>query len=146
MHRDATDAITRIAVYGEAVSVRMNNSIAIPTMNISHPDRPSLYSMKMNPTYTSAEPVSLWSTMMAIGTRIIRAVITKSRNLLILYPSWLMTVASISDVDILEISAGWNRIGPKPNHDLEPLTSMPRNITATSRPMVTRYIGRENPS
>ncbi len=84
--------------------------------------------------------------MMAMGTSIIRAVITKSLNLLILYPSWLITVASIRDVDILEISAGWNLIGPKPNHDLEPFTSMPRNITATSNPMVTRYIGRESPS
>ena len=50
MHREPTPAITRIATKGEAVRVRMNSRIAIPAMNISHPDRPSLYSMNMNPT------------------------------------------------------------------------------------------------
>ena len=59
MHRDDTPASTRTAVKGDAVRVRMNRSMAIPTMNISHPERPSLYSMKMNPTYTRADPVSL---------------------------------------------------------------------------------------
>ena len=76
--------------------------------------------------------------MIAIGTRMIKAVIMKSLALLILYPSWLMKVASISEVAIFEISAGWNLTGPKANHDREPLTSIPRKITATRSPMVAR--------
>ena len=48
--------------------------------------------------------------MMSIGTRMIKAVTMKSFHLPILYPSWLITAASISDVDIFEISAGWNLI------------------------------------
>ena len=75
-----------------------------------------------------------------------RAVIMKSLALPILYPSWLMTVASMRDVDILDISAGWKRIPPKSNHDRDPLTSTPRNMTATSSPMTNRYIGRDSPS
>lgn len=42
------------------------------------------------------------------------------------------------DVDILDISAGWNRTGPKANHDRDPFTSIPRNMTATSNAMTNR--------
>ena len=42
MHRDVIPASTRAATKGEAVSVRMNRSMAIPAMNISHPESPSL--------------------------------------------------------------------------------------------------------
>ena len=59
MQKEPTPAITRTATKGEAVSVRMNRRMAIPTMNRSHPESPSLYSMNMNPTYTRADPVSL---------------------------------------------------------------------------------------
>ena len=59
MHNETMLASTRIATKGENFNVKMNSTIAIPTMNISHPESPSLYSMKMNPTYTSADPVSL---------------------------------------------------------------------------------------
>ena len=76
-----------MATKGDAVNVRMNISIAIPAMKISHPDNPSLYNMKMNPTYTRADPVSLCSTMMPIGSRMIRAVRRKSLALPILYPN-----------------------------------------------------------
>ena len=62
--------------------------------------------MKMNPTYTSAEPVSLWATIMAIGIRIMAAVRMKFRKFPSLYPYWLMTVASMREVDIFDISAG----------------------------------------
>ena len=51
--------ITSIATKGEAVKVRINERIAIPARNISHPESPSLYSINMNPTYTRADPVSL---------------------------------------------------------------------------------------
>ena len=55
-------------------------------------------------------------------------------------------MASIRDVEILDISAGWNRTGPNPNQDLDPFTSIPRKITATSRPSARMYIGSESPS
>ena len=42
MHIEPTPAITRMAVNGDAVRVRMNSRIAIPTIKMSHPDRPSL--------------------------------------------------------------------------------------------------------
>ena len=84
MHRDATDITTRIATYGDAVRVRINESMAIPTRNMSHPESPSLYSIKMKPTYTRADPVSLCRTMIIIGRRIINAVIMKSLALPIL--------------------------------------------------------------
>ena len=64
----------------------------------------------------------------------------------ILYPRRLITDASIKDVEIFEISAGWNLTGPNSNHDRDPLTSIPRKITATSNPRVNRYIGVESPS
>ena len=41
MQSDPTAAITRTATYGEAVRVRMKSSMAIPAMNISHPESPS---------------------------------------------------------------------------------------------------------
>ena len=72
--------------------------------------------------------------------------IMKSLTLPILYPCWLMTVASSRDVDILDISAGWNRTGPNANHDRDPLTSIPRKITAISSMSTNRYIGTESPS
>ena len=102
--------------------------------------------MNMNPTYTRADPVSLWSTMIIIGTRMMRAAMMKSRQRLILYPSWLITVARSRDVDIFDISAGWSLTGPKANQDRDPLTSIPRKITAMSRTMVSAYMGTENPS
>ena len=102
--------------------------------------------MKMNPTYTKADPVSLCSTIIIIGTRIISAVMIKSFILPILYPSWLMKVASIREVDILDISAGWNLTGPNSNHDREPFTSMPRKITAISSRITPAYIGTDRPS
>ena len=80
--------------------------------------------------------------MMSIGTRMTRAVMMKSFHLPILYPSWLITVASMRDVDIFDISAGWKRTGPKANHDREPFTSIPRKMTAISRKMTKAYIGR----
>ena len=50
MHKEPTPAMTRIATKGEAVSVRMKSRIAMPMMKMNHPDRPSRYSMNMNPT------------------------------------------------------------------------------------------------
>ena len=76
--------------------------------------------------------------MIIIGRRMIMAVIMKSLNLPILYPNWLITVARSREVDILDISAGWNLTGPKANHDLDPLTSIPRKMTATRRPIMNR--------
>ena len=108
----------------------MKMDMNIPSKKIVHPDSPSLYRTKINPTYTSAEPVSLCAMIISIGTRITAATEAKFLNLLILNPNWLIRVASMRDVDILEISAGWNRTGPNSNHDLEPLTSVPRKITA----------------
>ena len=102
--------------------------------------------MKINPTYTRADPVSLWRIMIIIGRRMIMAVTRKSFALPILYPCWLITVARSSDVDILDISAGWNLIGPKANQEREPFTSIPRNITAISRASTNRYIGTDKPS
>ena len=57
-----------------------------------------------------------------------------------------MTVARSRDVDILDISAGWNLTGPNVNQELEPFTSTPRNITAISSAMTKRYIGTDRPS
>ena len=57
-----------------------------------------------------------------------------------------MTVAKSSDVAIFDISAGWNLTGPNANHDRDPFTSIPRNMTATSNAIVNRYIGRDSPS
>ena len=92
--------------------------------------------MKTKPTYTRAEPVSLCATIIAMGTMMTAAVARKCFMSDILNPDWLMTVASISDVAILESSAGWKLTGPNENHDLEPLTSVPRKITAISRRIV----------
>ena len=49
-------------------------------------------------------------------------------------------------MDIFEISAGWNLIGPNSNQDRDPFTSIPRKITATRSSSVNIYIGSENPS
>ena len=57
-----------------------------------------------------------------------------------------MKVASISEVDILEISAGWKRMAPNANHDLDPFTSIPRNMTAISSRITMAYIGTDSPS
>ena len=54
-----------------------------------------------------------------------------------------MTMASISDVAIFDSSAGWKLTGPNENHDLEPLTSVPRKITAISSSIVKPYIGTD---
>ena len=42
IHNDATPISVITATYVEMEMVRMNERIAIPTMNISHPDTPSL--------------------------------------------------------------------------------------------------------
>ena len=55
-------------------------------------------------------------------------------------------VASRRDVDILDISAGWNLMGPNANQEREPFTSMPRNITAIRSASTKRYIGTDRPS
>ena len=57
-----------------------------------------------------------------------------------LNPGRLITKAMRRDVVIFEISAGWNLIGPMLNHDLDPLTSTPRKITATRRNRTIIYI------
>ena len=84
LHRETTAASTRTDVYDDEVSVRMNSSMAIPIMNSSQPDSPSLYSMNTKPTYTRADPVSLWATIIAIGTRMTAAVTRKCLMLPIL--------------------------------------------------------------
>ena len=84
MQKELTPASTSSATKLEQVSVRINSRIAIPAINISHPERPSRYSINMNPTYTKADPVSLCMIMMPIGTNIISAVIKKSFMRLIL--------------------------------------------------------------
>ena len=81
--------------------------------------------------------------MIAMGTSMMAAVRMKFFRFDILYPYWLITDASISDVAIFEISAGWNLTGPNSNQDRDPFTSTPRKITATSNATVARYIGRE---
>jgi hypothetical protein len=57
-----------------------------------------------------------------------------------------MTVARSRDVDIFDTSAGWKLKNPRSNHDLEPLISTPRKITATSKNRTIRYIGKDKPS
>ena len=47
-----------------------------------------------------------------------------------------MSVASISDVVVLDSSAGWKLTGPSENQEREPLTSWLRKITATSSPSI----------
>ncbi len=81
--------------------------------------------------------------MTTIGMPRIKAVRRKSLNRVILKLTWLISVASSSDVVIFETSAGWNLIGPNSNHDRDPLTSTPRNITATSRHSTPRYKGMD---
>ena len=57
-----------------------------------------------------------------------------------LKPYLLMVYASSKDVLIFDISAGWNLTGPSSNHDFEPLTSLPRKITANSKAQTSIYI------
>ena len=77
--------------------------------------------------------------MTTIGIPRIKAVRRKSLNRVILKLAWLISVARSRDVVIFETSAGWNLIGPNSNHDRDPLTSIPRNITATSIPRTPKY-------
>ena len=63
----------------------------------------------------------------------------KSGNAMATMMMQLIMNARRSEVVIFEISAGWNRTGPKANQDLEPLTSTPRKITATSRNRTIMY-------
>ena len=42
LHKVVTMASTRMEVYADDVSVRMNRSMAIPIMNSSQPESPSL--------------------------------------------------------------------------------------------------------
>ena len=63
------------------------------------------------------------------------ATVRKSLNLVSLNVARLITNASSREVVIFDTSAGWNRTGPKANHDREPLTSTPRKITATRSPI-----------
>ena len=117
----------------------MNTRIATPIRVISHPERPSRYRTNMNPTYTSAEPVSLSPRITSIGRAMTAATVRKFENLVSLNPGLLIMNARRREVVIFEISAGWNRTGPKANQDLEPLTSTPRKITATSRNRTIMY-------
>ena len=54
-----------------------------------------------------------------------------------------MTKAKRRDVVIFDTSAGWNLTGPNSNHDLDPFTSTPRNMTATSRNSTPTYNGMD---
>ena len=72
-----------------------------------------------------------------------RAVSIRSRKRSILKPDWLITVARRRDVVILDTSAGWNLTGPNSNQEREPLTSTPRNMTATRSTSVMRYSGKD---
>ncbi|MBO7305456.1 MAG: hypothetical protein J6U47_01865, partial [Bacteroidales bacterium] len=48
--------------------------------------------------------------------------------------------ASSKDVLIFDISAGWNLTGPNSNQDFDPLTSLPRKITANNNAQTSMYI------
>ena len=95
----------------------------------------------MNPTYTSAEPVSLSATMVSIGTRMMNAARNRSPNFRMLKFGLLIVIASSSEVVILDISAGWNFTGPNSNHECEPFTSLDTKMTSTSRPRTMKYEG-----
>ena len=128
------------------MSVTTNRAITRPMSPSHHPDSPSLYSTKMNPTYTRADPVSLSATMISMGSAITAAAIMKCLNLDSLNPCWLMIRASTSEVVIFEISAGWKLTGPSVNHEWDPFTSLETNITSTSRASTARYRGIDSPS
>ena len=53
-------------------------------------------------------------------------------------PARLIVYASSNEVVIFDISAGWNRTGPNSNQDLDPFTSTPRKMTATSSTMTIK--------
>ncbi len=65
----------------EVFSVRMNITIAKPISARNTPGRPSLYSTKSMPTYTSAEPVSFSARMISIGRPSTTATCQKSFHL-----------------------------------------------------------------
>ena len=52
----------------------MNSRMASPIRASHQPDSPSRYRTKMNPTYTSADPVSFSPRMISIGNTMTRAV------------------------------------------------------------------------
>ncbi len=84
----------------------MKINMASPIIARSQPESPSLYSIKMNPTYTSAEPVSFSARMISIGIMTVAATIRKSLSRVSLNEARLIMNASSRDVLILETSAG----------------------------------------
>ena len=72
--------------------------------------------------------------MMSMGRMMMAAARARSLSLDRRKFCMLITKASSSEVDILEISAGWKRTGPRSNHEWEPLTSLDTKITTTSSP------------
>ena len=99
----------------------------------TQPDIPSRYRTKRKPTYTRAEPVSLSARIISIGTPTTRAAYQKSRTRDNRKPCRLIRLASSNEVEILEISAGWNLTGPSSNQEWEPFTSFDTKITSTKR-------------
>ena len=132
-----TSAISEI--HQSVVRVRINRTTTIAMQNNHHPEKPSRYNTKMYPTYTSADPVSCSPSMASIGSPTTTATERKSFQLSILNPCLPITRASISEVVILETSAGWNFIGPNSNHEWEPFTSLLTKITSTNRAKTSRY-------
>ena len=55
--------------------------------------------------------------MVSMGSPMMSATVSKSFALLILKLGLLIVAARTSDVVILDISAGWNLIGPSSNHE-----------------------------
>ncbi len=91
--------------------------------------------------YTSMDPVSFSISIASIGSASMPRVTSRSLVEFMRYPYRPMNAASIMDVDIFESSAGWKLTGPKLNQELEPLCSVPRNMTATSSTSITTYTG-----
>ncbi|MPM54244.1 hypothetical protein SDC9_101019 [bioreactor metagenome] len=102
--------------------------------------------MKINAEYTSAEPVSLCMIINNTGTMMIKAVLIMPLGERNWNPYLDINEARAIVVAILESSAGWNRTGPNSNHDLDPFTSIPRKITATSKSKEPPYIRPERVS
>ena len=71
--------------------------------------------------------------MVSMGRAMVSAARAKPRGLDRRKPWRLITEASIRDVVIFDISAGWNFTGPSSNHECDPLTSSLTKITRTSR-------------
>ena len=67
------------------------------------------------------------------------ATVRKPFAVLNLKPCLLITNASIREVVIFDISAGWNFTGPNSNQEWEPFTSLLTNITRISRKSTSRY-------